>query len=43
MRINLFGAGVLGNGFGTFTDGVLGQFTGQQEADSGLDFPTGNG
>ena len=33
----LVGACVLGDSFGTFTDCVLGQFTGQQESDSSLD------
>jgi len=41
--IGLLRAGVLGDGLGAFTDGVLGQFTGQQESDGGLDFPAGNG
>lgn len=41
--INLFGAGVFGDGFCAFTDSVLGQFTRQQETNSGLDFPTGDG
>lgn len=35
----LLGAGVLGYGFGTFTDGVLGQFTGQEKAHRSLNFP----
>jgi len=39
----LFGTGVFGDGLGTFADGVFGQFTGQQETDGGLDFPTGDG
>jgi len=39
---DLFGAGVLGYGLSAFADGVLGQFTGQQETDGGLDFPTGD-
>jgi len=39
----LFGTGVFGHSFCPFTNGVLGQFTGQQEADGGLDFPTGDG
>ena len=41
--INLLGAGVLSDGFGTLTDGVLGELTGQQESDSGLDLPAGDG
>lgn len=40
---NLLGAGVLGDGLGAFRDGVLGQFTGQQETDCGLDFAAGDG
>ena len=35
---NLLGAGVLGDGLGTFRDGVLGQLSGEEETDSGLDF-----
>ena len=42
-RMNLLGAGVLGDGFGALADGVLGQFTGQQETDGGLDLATGDG
>ncbi|PJE77334.1 hypothetical protein CI610_03747 [invertebrate metagenome] len=40
---SLLGAGVLGDSFGSLTDSVLGQFTGQKETDSGLDLPTGDG
>ena len=40
---NLLGAGVLGDGLGSFRDGVLGQFTGQQKPDGGLDLPGGDG
>lgn len=36
----LLGAGVLGDGFGAFTDGVLGELTGQQQAHGGLDLAT---
>ena len=32
---------VLGDGFGTFTDGVFGQFSWKHEADRSLDFTTG--
>ena len=39
----LLAAGVLGDGLCAFTHGVLGQFTGQEKADSGLDFPGGEG
>lgn len=42
-RRNLLGAGVLGHSFGAFRHGVLGQFTGQEETDSGLDLPGGDG
>ncbi len=38
----LFGGCVFGDGFGTFTDGVLGQFTGQQQSDGGLDLSAGD-
>ena len=40
---NLLGAGVLGDGLGTFRDGVFGQFSGEEEPDGGLDFPGGDG
>ena len=43
LRPNLLGAGVLGDGLGTFRDGVFGQFTGQQKPDGGLDLPGGDG
>ena len=39
----LLGAGVLGDSFGALGHGVLGQFTGQQQADSSLDFSAGDG
>ena len=39
----LFGGGVLGDSLGTLRDGVLGQFTGQQKPDSGLDLPRCDG
>lgn len=42
-KIILLGAGVLGDGFGTFGDGVLGQFTGQEETYGGLNLPAGDG
>ena len=42
-RNNLLGAGVLGDGLGSLGDGVLGQFSGQEEPDSGLDLPGGDG
>ena len=40
---NLLSAGVLGDGFGSFRDGVLGQLSGQEQAHSSLDFATGDG
>ena len=40
---NLLGRGVLGDGLGALRDGVLGQFTGEEEPDSSLDFPGGDG
>ena len=39
----LLGGGVLGDGLGAFRDGVLGQFTGEEEPDGSLDFPGGDG
>lgn len=39
----LLGRGVLGDSLGALRHGMLGQFTGQQESDSCLDFPTCNG
>ena len=38
---SLLGAGVLGDGLGSLRDGVLGQLSGQEEPDSGLDLPGG--
>jgi len=38
----LFAAGVLGDSLCARTDGVLGQFTGQEETDSGLDLSACN-
>ena len=40
---SLLGAGVLGDGLGALRDGVLGQLSGQQEPDGGLDLPGGDG
>ena len=40
---DLLGAGVLGDGLGALRDGVLGELTGEEEPDSGLDFPGGDG
>ena len=43
-RLNcLLAGGVLGDGLGTFTDGVLGQLTGQEETDGCLDLPRSDG
>jgi len=42
-QYNLLGAGVLGDGFGSFRDGMLGQLSGQKETDGSLDFATGDG
>ncbi len=39
----LFGAGVLGDGLGSFRHGVLGQFSGEKQADGGLDFAARDG
>ena len=41
--VGLLGAGVLGHGLGALRHGVLGQLTGQQQADGGLDLPGGDG
>lgn len=40
---HLLSAGVLGDGFRAFRDGVFGQLTGQQQADGRLDFPARDG
>ena len=40
---HLLGAGVLGDSLGALRDGVLGQLTGEQEPDGGLDLPGGDG
>ena len=37
------GGGEFGDGFGTFRDGVLGQFSWEDETDGSLDFATGEG
>lgn len=39
----LLAGGVLGHGLGSLTDGVLGELTGQEEPDSGLDLPRSDG
>ena len=43
IAANLLGAGVLGDGLGTFRDGMFGQFTGEEKPDGGLDLPGGDG
>ena len=42
-RDRLLGAGVLGDSLGSLRDGVLGQLSGQDETDGGLDFAAGDG
>lgn len=39
----LLGGGVLGHGLGALRHGVLGKFTGEEQADSRLDLPRGDG
>ena len=40
---SLLGRGVLGDGLGALRDGVLGQLTGKEQPNGGLDFPGGDG
>ena len=40
---SLLRAGVLGDSLGTLRNGVLSQFTGEEESDSSLDLPRGDG
>ena len=40
---NLLGTGVFGHSLGAFRHGVFGQFTGQQETNSCLNFPRRDG
>ena len=40
---HLLGAGVLGDGLGALRDGVLGELTGEEQPDSGLDLARGDG
>ena len=40
---NLLGAGVLGDGLGSLRHSMFGQLSGEEEADSGLDLPGGDG
>jgi hypothetical protein len=42
-KARLLGASVLGDGLGALGDGVLGELTGKQEADSSLDLAAGDG
>ena len=42
-RGDLLGAGVLGDSLGTLGDSVLGKLSGEEEPDSGLDLPRGDG
>ena len=41
--VHLLGGGVLGDGLGALRDGMLGQFTREEETDSCLDLPGGDG
>ena len=43
MAHHLLGAGVLGDGLGSFRDGVLSQLSGEEKSDSRLDLPGGDG
>ena len=43
IRYSLLGAGVLGDGLGALRHGVLGELTGEEEPDSSLDLPGGDG
>ncbi len=43
MAAALLGGGVLGDGLGAFRDGVLGQLSGEEETDGGLDLSGGDG
>jgi len=42
-RVDLLGRGVLGDSLGALRDGVLGQLTGEDETDGGLDLAGGDG
>ena len=41
--LSLLAAGVLGHSLGSFTDGMLGQFTGQKQPDGGLNLARADG
>ena len=43
QRRSLFAACVFGDGLGALADSVLGEFTGQEQTDSGLDLSAGDG
>ena len=43
ILIDLLGAGIFGDSFCALAHSVLGQFTRQQQTNSGLNFPTGDG
>ena len=43
FRVGLLGAGVFGDGLSALGDGVLGELTGEEEPDGGLDLPGGDG
>ena len=42
QKIDLLGAGVLGDSLGSLRDGVLGQLSGKKKPDSSLDLPGGD-
>ena len=42
-KLNLLGAGVFGHSLGSLRDGVLGQLSGKEETDGGLDLARGDG
>ena len=42
-NVGLLGAGVLGDSLGALRDGMLGELSGQEEPDSGLNFSGGDG
>jgi hypothetical protein len=43
LSVQHLSRGELGDSLGTFRDGVLGELTGEDEADSGLDLAGGEG
>ena len=42
-ELDLLGAGVLGDSLGSLRHGMFGQLSGEEETDSGLDLPRGDG